>query len=140
MSNEIKYIIKPEEKMVIGIYVLREPELLAENSNLTVTEKGILREIVLFNDRINGIFDTKIKAVAKCHGNDVFNEEYGKKLVEAKISKKRHEIVLKNIKIVMEITKDFQSKMCLLYTKHNRKMEHITKDLREYFGLEGDQD
>lgn len=143
MNKEIKYIVKPEEKMVIGIYELPHSEVLCELNNFTYSEREIIRAIFLYSERfaddINNPYRTKfIKAIARCHGDDEFDETFGKKLVEAKISKKRHEIVCKQLIAILEIVGGFREKAMDLLSKHDDKQFHILRDLKDYFGVEGD--
>lgn len=143
MNNKIKYIVKPEEKMVIGIYELPRSEILNELSNFTYVECEMIRDIFIrsgiFADSTNNPYQTKfIKAIARCHGNDEFDEAFGKKLVEAKISKKRHEIVCKQLVAILETIENFQDKVIDLLAKHYDKQFHILRDLKDYFGVEGD--
>lgn len=137
-KNNIKYIVKPEDKMVVGIYELTDPELFDELSNFTSLEREIVRDIILFSNRTDdNTFNVTIKAVAKCHGDDVFDEKYGKKLVEAKIARKRHIIIRKHLSVICDEIYELESKLRGLYRNHYGKLYHINKDLSEYFGLEG---
>ena len=135
---KIKYIVKPEEKVVIGIYVLSRPELLSDTCNFTNVEKNIIESIFIFSKQFEDAFDDKtIKAVARCHGEDEFNEEFGKKLVEAKISKKRHEIIMRQSNRIMKILAELNAKYRILYHKHFKKHASIAADLRYYFKVNG---
>ena len=137
-KSKIKYIIKPEEKVVIGIYVLSRPELLSEISSFNCVESNIIESIFLFSKRFEDVFNDKtIKAVARCHDDDEFNEDFGKKLVEANISKKRHEIIMRQSSRIMKILAELNSKCRILYHKHFKKHASIAADLRYYFKVNG---
>ena len=132
---EIKYIVKPEEKMVIGVAEFEYADLYNELDNFTWPEREMVWRLLLHMEA-NEPFT--IRATAKCKDGDVFNEEFGKKLVEAKINKKRHEKSLRYAAKILDAMDRISGKTLRLYKKHLYKTEHINKDLIEYFGMESE--
>lgn len=136
MEN-IKYIVKPEDGVVVGIYdtdVYREAELLRCRTNVPdfMMYQGIiedsLREVLTNYGK-----DIVIKAIAKCSPEDTFNEEYGKKLVAARIDYKYHKMMER---VTRYIAKKLQrARRCMLEGEmlHQSKMDSIEDDLRGYF-------
>ena len=136
MEN-IKYIVKPEDGVVVGIYdtdVYREAELLRIRTNVPdfMMYQGIiedsLREILTNYGK-----DIVIKAIAKCSPEDTFDEEYGKKLVAARIDYKYHKTMER---VARYIAKKLQkARRCMLEGEilHQSKMDAIEDDLRGYF-------
>lgn len=134
----IKYIIKPEDGVVVGIYetnVYREAELLRIRSNGPdyMTYHGFLedslREILTNN---NGSY-FQIKAIAKCSHDDVFDAEYGKKLVAARIDYKYHKMMLSAVDYITKKLQKAEKAMLRGDFIHCEKMKSIKKDLNEYF-------
>lgn len=136
--NNIKYIVKPEDGVVVGIYetdIYREAELLRCRIDAPdyMMYHGLLeyflREILTNNCGK----DIVIKAIAKCSPEDTFNEEYGKKLVAARIDYKYHKMMER---VTRYIAKKLQkARRCMLEGEmlHQSKMDAIEDDLRGYF-------
>lgn len=136
MEN-IKYIVKPEDGVVVGIYdtdVYREAELLRCRTNVPdfMMYQGIiedsLREVLTNYGK-----DIVIKAIAKCSPEDTFNEEYGKKLVAARIDYKYHKMMERATRYIAK--KLQKARRCMLEGEllHQSKMDSIEDDLRGYF-------
>ena len=132
---EIKYIVKPEEKMVIGIAEFEYADLYNELQNFTLLENELIWHLL---HRMEASEPFTIRATAKCKDGDEFNEEFGKKLVEAKINKKRHEKSLRYAAKILDAMNRISGKTLRLYKKHLCKTEHINRDLIEYFGMESE--
>lgn len=137
MEN-IKYIVKPEDGVVVGIYktdIYREGELLRCRTNAPdfMMYHGLLEDSlreILTNDKGR---DIEIKAIAKCSPEDTFDEEYGKKLVAARIDYKYHKMMER---VTRYIAKKLQkARRCMLEGEmlHQSKMDSIEDDLRGYF-------
>lgn len=136
MEN-IKYIVKPEDGVVVGIYdtdVYREAELLRCRTNVPdfMMYQGIiedsLREVLTNYGK-----DIVIKAIAKCSPEDTFNEEYGKKLVAARIDYKYHKMMERATRYIAK--KLQKARRCMLEGEmlHQSKMDAIEDDLKGYF-------
>ena len=135
MEN-IKYIVKPEDGVVVGIYdtdVYREAELLRIRTNVPdfMMYQGIIE------DSLREILDTGkgivIKAIAKCSPEDTFDEEYGKKLVAARIDYKYHKMMERATRYIAK--KLQKARRCMFEGEilHQSKMDAIEDDLRGYF-------
>ena len=132
---EIKYIVKPEEKMVIGVAEFDYADLYNELQNFTWLENELIWHLL---HRMEASEPFTIRAIAKCKDGDIFNEDFGKKLVEAKINKKRHEKSLRYAAKILDAMNRISGKTLRLYKKHLCKTEHINRDLIEYFGMESE--
>lgn len=136
--EDIKYIVKPEDKVVIGILNVSLDEYLRKMlSNQMSWRFGTIAYEALENEDGWGIGKFEIKAIARCADDDEFDETYGKKLVEARIYKKLHN----KVKLVLrKAVKDLWKVAYILEqeeVKHGRKEFYIKRDLKEYFGLKG---
>ena len=130
----IKYIVKPEEKIVIGIYTRRSDDyLLNRMSSYSNVVKNIFELALLDHES-----ESEIKAVAKCHEDDEFNEEFGKKLVEAKINKKRHQRLLRQLDVACKDLCSCMEAYHDLCREHTKKIVSINNDLKNYFKVEED--
>ena len=133
----IKYIVKPEDGVVVGIYdtdIYREAELLRYRTDVPdfMMYHGIIE------DSLREIFtnygkDIKIKAIAKCSHGDVFDAEYGKKLVAARIDYKYHKMMLFVVDYITKKLQKAEKAMLRGDFIHSEKMKSIKKDLNEYF-------
>ena len=131
--GSIKYIVKPEEGVVVGIgtysYTEMFPQFKYDSLNWD--------QFHLFNS-LAGFYwdDTKqFRAVARCSAPDEFDMEFGKKLVAAKIQLKKNEYICKEINKMFKRYEKLEKKMMGHYKQCFEKMDFIDKDLREYFGL-----
>ena len=134
--EDIKYIVKPEDKVVIGILNVNLGEYLRKMlSNQMSWHFGTIAYEALEDGDGWGIGNLEIKAIARCADGDEFDEAYGKKLVEARIYKKLHNrvklVLRKAVKVLWKVA------YILEEVKHGRKEFFIKRDLEEYFGLKG---
>ena len=134
--DNIKYIVKPEEKMVIGLYEIEIPEILNYTDHMKLCEHNIIIDIMSNSGML--CRDVTVKAIARCSGNDEFDVEFGKKLVAAKICKKRKEIIMKHCAKISDILTILANKVYEIGLRNSEKYEYISKDLVDYFGLRGE--
>lgn len=137
MEN-IKYIVKPEDGVVVGIYktdIYREAELLRCRTNTPdfMMYQGILEDSLREMLTDNYGKDIEIKAIAKCSPEDTFDEEYGKKLVAARIDYKYHRMMNNASRYIAK--KLQKARRCMLEGEilHQSKMDAIEDDLKGYF-------
>ena len=134
----IKYIVKPEDGVVVGIYdtdIYREAELLRCRIDVPdfMMYHGLLEESLREILTNNYGKDIEIKAIARCSHGDVFDAEYGKKLVAARIDYKYHKMMER---VARYIAKKLQkARRCMLEGEmlHQSKMDAIEDDLKGYF-------
>lgn len=133
-EDMIKYIVKPEEGLVIGIYYGNERDDIWETifSQLPMSEMFAVIELVC----ASGNKDYTIKAIAKCSEEDEFDPEYGKKLVEAKIYRKLHANAIRKIEKLMKNFDKISMRLQNERIRHEWKVSNIDKDLKEYFKID----
>lgn len=136
-KDGIRYIVKPAEGVVIGICKCYTRNLCPEGLN--EFEFRVFWDALLYSPRLWHYRQWfEIKAIARCNmEEDVFDEEFGKKLVEARIEKKKHEAALKIMRVFTEEMTDIMDKLTKSYNEHLNKERRIEIDLINYFGLEG---
>ena len=130
----IKFIVKPEDGVVIGIYEWNiYDELDSIRSRLNKRCKWAFDALVGDEGVRHSFTSCTVKAMAKCSGDDVFDEAFGKKLVEAKIHRKCHQKVLKMINSMSWNISKIQDEIDEAYAKHNAKFINLDKDINGYF-------
>lgn len=136
--NNIKFIVKPEEGVIVGILTGNmENYLESMLDQMPLKLRQIASTALSMPDYLWSFEDINIKAIARCAKGDKFDETFGKKLVEAKIYKKLHN------KIKMKLRRawtDLQKTAKRLEDEevvHGRKEYMIQKDLEEYFDVKG---
>lgn len=136
-KNDIKYIIKPQDKIVIGIYQGSVLDYIDDFiiKSLNVSEFHCFNAITNF-DKIEGILGAEIKAIARCSDEDVFDAEFGKRLVEARIYRKIHKKIIDIAENFFINLKKLECKVYEFEFNHRIKINSIDRDLREYFHVE----
>ena len=86
-----RYIVKPEERIVVGIYKDRYNGCsLMDELYKNFNEEQIKLLINLCSVKGYLFPDKPIRSIARCHEEDIWNEETGRKVAEAKLDMKRH--------------------------------------------------
>lgn len=136
-DNRIKYIVKPEDKVVVGILNISLDEYLEKT---LFDQMSNHYSVIAYESLKKGewcLGRLEIKAIARCADSDEFDETFGKKLVEARIYKKLHNKI-KNL--LRKAVKDMWKTAYILEqeeVKHGRKESYIQKDLEGYFNVKG---
>lgn len=128
MNKNIKYIVKPEEEMVIGIYEDNGEDLKKCIYSLSANIQKAILGIVLVPR-----YPKQIKAIAKCHDGDEFDEETGKKIVEAKINMKRHERMWRIHSHILESLQKAMNKLKNDQSVHLDKLYKIQDDYEKHY-------
>jgi tRNA isopentenyl-2-thiomethyl-A-37 hydroxylase MiaE len=128
MNKNIKYIVKPEEEMVIGIYEDNGEDLKKCIYSLSSNIQKAILGIVLVPR-----YPKQIKAIAKCHDGDEFDEEIGKKIVEAKINMKRHERMWRIHSHILESLQKAMNKLKNDQSVHLDKLYKIQDDYEKHY-------
>lgn len=126
---KVKYIVKPEEKMIIGITKVDRHDLFSR-------VRDNLEYHFLFTLMCRVPEKIVFKAIARCADGDEFNEETGKKLVDAKLAKKMHDYVIDRLNKAYNNAEKFRNHMLEIAKYHYGKSKNIERDLVEYFGVE----
>ena len=124
---KIKYIVKENEGLVIG-EMINKPNILHEMESY-----GLDDFFRIAIKRPNVINDVKIKAIARVSGDDIFDAETGKKLVEAKINMKRHARLARQYWSILQYLKKAITKFEMLYEMHAEKVNRICEDIDRHW-------
>ena len=141
MRERIKYFVNPEEGVVVGVcrcdlYDFVPPSLNeVEDRVFQIIMYSSKRLRYYRKDCFKDSFE--LRATARCSKDDIFDEKFGKKLVEAKIERKKHKLAMKIQDVVAKEMRDMKIKMASDYAEHEKKNRSIEVDLISYFGLEG---
>ena len=129
-TQETKFIVKPEDGIVVGI----------KEVDVGVLIDKVLAQIdfwgrCAYEDlKTKGTFNVRtFKAIARCSKDDKFDEEFGKKLVEARIWVKVHEAVMRELESVIENADRLVEVLWAGYELHGAKVEGIEDDMYDYF-------
>ena len=140
MSERIKYFVNPEEGIVVGVCRFHLCDFVP--AGLNKVEDSVFQTIMYNSKRLRYYREDyfhrfEVRATARCSKDDVFDEKFGKKLVEAKIERKKHKLAMKIQDVVTKEMRDMKVKMASDYAEHEKKNRSIEIDLISYFGLEG---
>ena len=85
-------------------------------------------------DRLFNIFGQyTVRAIVRCSEYDTFNEEFGMRLVEAKIRKKIHDKAVKKLYKNIELCESLVNEMYNEQRKHDLKYQLIELDIKNNF-------
>lgn len=122
----VKYIIKPEEKMIIGISEYNFFDYCKKlDAYYYYTRFG--------NKYMANNVVCNIKAFARCNDKDEWNEEIGIKLVRARLDKKKHEKTAKICRHMFGILTAESYLFNKEETHHRKKIQAIDSDINNYF-------
>lgn len=128
--GDITYLINKDKKIVVGYMHYFSPNMDCIKEQLSKWETYIVDDAKYCTNWLKPIV---FKAIAKCSPEDEFDADYGKKLVEARLWKKYHKRVMKDL-FAMEISLNrVRMKIMSLMTKHAKKYGNIDNDLKNYF-------
>ena len=130
-EDNIRYIIKPEERIIIGKYYypgryLTDMILNSRANDLSIYNR--LKEHKEFHDRPD-----VITAVAKCDPRDEFDVELGMKIVRSKIDYKRHMRAAMDMSNMKDISDRISDNLAKHINHHLKKAENISNDYWTYF-------
>lgn len=128
--NEIKYIVKPEEGIVIGIMentkdMYDEVTQSAKCDNL----RRLISEII----DISAEFPLEIKAIARVKDGDTFDEETGKRIVEKKLYGKLHDRLARQYSHLQNIIENLYETALNMESIHIDKYIKIGEDYYEKY-------
>lgn len=131
--KDIKFFVKPEERIIVGVYEEDEDIFMKEVYDKFPGWTLDVIEAMISSDRFP-TYPNVIRATAVCSEDDEWNEEIGKKVVEAKINLKRHNRVCNMVVFIGSALNDIALRLVHdIYNEHNRKAEAIEHDLDTYF-------
>ena len=129
-----KFIIKPEEKIVVGIFKDKSNRYSLFDELFRHFNKKEL-EILVDLCRQKGYMlpDKPIRSIARCHEDDVWNEETGRKVAEAKLDMKRHARFIRQYDSLIVTLHKILRMLCELQDEHVDKFERINDDFDHHF-------
>ena len=129
-----KYIIKPEEKIIVGEMKRTTPknvmsESLDKNEDLyslfyILCTKGAIKDI---NDVLQ-----PFKGVARCQEEDEFSEKTGKQIADMKVGYKYHMSMYKKYQQLLSIIRDIECDVMDLKDSHIEKAIKLDEKLAEF--------
>lgn len=142
MSKNVKFIIKPEEKMVIAKKnredcITVEEEVKKHCSELVQT---VIRRILLskYSQDIDYV-TAPFTGIAKCDDVDIFDENIGKEIACSKVDYKYHIAMEKKFaNLENNLTKTI-GEIKFLRNLHAVKAGHIQADLERHYCNRGNQ-
>lgn len=133
--RKIKYVVKPEEKMVIGwINMCDAPKNITSMS----WEMGQFFPrfgYMMFPLGVEDIFeqeDRVLKAVSRCDDRDEFDEKIGKKIVADVLEKKYHILMMKKLGQVEKKLSDMLEGTYALGVMHNERLDELQARIDKY--------
>lgn len=132
--RKIKYVVKPEEKMVIGWIDLRDYNSVTgiydETRNNRLPVDWLIMDLNIEDVREQD--SHIIKAVSKCDDRDEFDEKIGKKIVADIIEKKYHILILKKYKQCERSIKKILVDIFSLKIMHNNRLKELQARIDKY--------
>lgn len=131
--RKIKYVVKPEEKMVIGWI-----DMCDEAKNITSVGwemRNFNIDYLLFPLGVEDIWQQEervLKAVSKCDDRDEFNEKIGKKIVADVLEKKYHILMMKKFKQLERKFKEIGEYSYALGMMHEKRLKELQARIDEY--------
>lgn len=133
-EDGIKFIIKPDEGVVIGLYDTTRDWYLDYKFTHSLSLSDIrLMDILTSHHNFDDNKPDIIRATAKCDPRDEFDAEIGKRIVRSKIDYKLHIRKSKYFSNMINITVAFLHKLAKRYDYHLEKAENINNDYWTYF-------
>lgn len=129
-----KYIIKPEEKLVVGEMKRKTPK----NVTQECLDKNETLYSLFLDLHIKGIIEDvsdmkqPFKGVAKCQNEDDFSEKTGKKIADMKVGYKYHMSMYKKYKQLLSIIRDIECDVMDLKDSHIEKAIKLDEKLAEF--------
>lgn len=131
---EKKYIVKPEDKIVIA---------MAEDDSYEGTFEEVIKycgdetycmllELITNSDNLDIAYGNLFKSVARCDNYDEFNEKVGKEIAGSKTDIKYHRAMAKKYKMILDILQNAMGEISWLYNMHEAKRINIERSIKKY--------
>ena len=128
--NEIKYIVKPEEGIVIGI--MKNTKDMYDEVTQSAKCDNLLALISVITD-ICAEYPSEIKAIARVKDGDIFDEVIGKRIVEKKLYRKLHDRLARQYSQLQDIIEDLYKTALNMESIHVDKYAKISEDYYEKY-------
>ena len=127
--KDVKYIVKPEEKIVIGItepvylfgkYVSRIPKRIEELFSILylITMRG---------------YEDGVKAIARCNEDDEWDERIGKDLVDQKLELKKTYKILRHVWRMKDTLTLMEGYLDEIIKENVDKINKLNDDIERHF-------
>lgn len=146
---EKRYIVKPENKLVIALrdervddsgnlfnHIVREGHKKLSVQSFWLCVKAM--EITAINDYMNSL-DLQTKAIAKCSPEDEFNLEEGKYIAAAKLDMKHHKHLAKCYEKILQTLHRTCDEITALYHHHLIKAKTIEEHLDKRYNSKSEE-
>ena len=128
--NEIKYIVKPEDGIVIGI--MKNTKDIYDEVTQSAKCDNLLALISVITD-ICAEYPSEIKAIARVKDGDTFDEVIGKRIVEKKLYRKLHDRLARQYSQLQDIIEDLYKTALNMESIHVDKYAKISEDYYEKY-------
>lgn len=127
-------IVKPENRVVIKERVFDFDDIWFElTKNLSSKHNSVINSLLAYMIPWRDRCGKKIKAVARCSQTDEWDEEFGRKLAEAKYQYKRHKKLERYAFKIAKELRELTFKMMEVGEFHHQKASKIHDDIDSYF-------
>lgn len=141
--REKRFIVKPEEKVVVAIMDASEGGVTDE-----VVSKCTKPTMFAVLNLIMNAYDMKVpeleipynasyKGVSMCDQYDIFDEKKGRDIAGSKADMKYHTAMAKKYKRLADIFEKAQEEMYILETNHALAVNNIRYSLSKYYDNKG---
>lgn len=125
------YIVNEESGVVVstrpsGVYI---EEIMYEH--MTPLARDIVQQIT-FNEKFPKYPDI-IKGIARLAKGDVWDEEVGKKIADAKLARKYHKRILNQALYCQKMLTKTINELDAIIAKHYKKVKSIEDDYNRYY-------
>ena len=128
--RKIKYVVKPEEKMVIGWINMCDNGISCVGVELKDNFWDLLRSL-----GVDDIWQQKervLKAVSRCDERDEFDEKIGKKIVADVLEKKYHTLMMKKYEQIERKMDNILDNVDKLTMMHNERLNELQARIDKY--------
>lgn len=128
--RKIKYVVKPEEKMVIGWINMCDNDITSVGWELKDNYYFLLSAL-----KVEDIWqqDERIlKAVSRCDDRDEFDEKIGKKIVADILEKKYHTLMMKKYKQIERKMDNILDNVDKLTMMHKERLDELQTRINRY--------
>lgn len=136
-----KFIVKPEEKIVVAIMSGMEDVTNEVLRKCTKSTQHVVDELISsgrhFNcPKLDLPYKTEFRSVARCDDRDIFDEKIGKNISENKALLKYHTTMQRKYGRLSELLKKASKEIEELRINHILKAINIRKSLAKHVGIE----
>ena len=128
--RKIKYVVKPEERIVIGWINMCDNDITSVGWELKDDFYFLLSAL-----KVKDIWqqdERVLKAVSRCDERDKFDEKVGKKIVADILEKKYHTLMMKKYKQIERKMDNILDNVDKLTMMHKERLDELQTRIDEY--------